>query len=396
MSRLTAPYPPNLTRRSFVSRQLIFNQLFAFLGIVSLYAVDATSSQQAPVHSWLYCFVWVELMTCIGMLINGSAMIGSMRHGWRHMDDAQARHDRNGLFHALPGSTRRLMLLALILSPMSSAWLVQQTFIAIQATHWGLANLDQAPPTYGTTLIHMLYGFAAACIFEYQHDRWTHHAARARTAQKLTTEAQLQMLRSQLDPHMLFNTLSNLYELIDDSPEQARTMLLHLIGFLRSTLEGSRTSQHTLEEEFKLASDYLSLMRIRMGDRLSTTLDLPDELKASPVPAMLLQPLIENAIKHGLAQRKQGGELRVSAVQEAGLLVLRVSNSGTNESFGLDAPRPGGFGLRSVQDRLNTLCGPGDHVELTHIHEQDVTQVTLRLPMTTTTAQAIVAEGAAA
>ena len=396
MSRLAAPYPPNLTRRSFVSRQLVFNQLFAFVGMASLYAADAMSSQQPPAHGWLYCFLWVELMTCFGMLINGCAMIEGMRHGWRHMRHAQASHDSHGLLHALPASTKRLMLVGMILCPTSSAWLAQQAFIAIQATPWGIANLDQVQPTYATTLIHMLYGFAAACIFEYQHDRWTHHAARARTAQKLTTEAQLQLLRSQLDPHMLFNTLSNLYELIDDSPEQARAMLLHLIGFLRSTLEGSRASQHALEEEFKLASDYLSLMRIRMGDRLSTTLDLPDALKATPVPAMLLQPLIENAIKHGLAQRKQGGELRVSAAQEAGLLVLRVSNSGTNESFGLDAPRPGGFGLRSVQDRLNTLCGPGDHIELTHSHEQDVTQVTLRLPMSTAPTPASVAEKAAA
>lgn len=392
MSRLAAPYPPNLNRCSFASRQLIFNQLFAAIGMVSLYAADATSSQPSAVRGWPFYVVWMELMTCIGMLINGSAMIESMRHGWRHMRDAQASHDRNSLFHSLPASTKRLMLLSVLLCPMLAAWWVQQAFIAIQSTPWGVANLDQVQPTYASTLIHMLYGFVAACVFEYQHDRWTHHAARAQTAHKLTTEAQLQLLRSQLDPHMLFNTLSNLYELIDDSPEQARAMLLHLIGFLRSTLEGSRTSQHALDDEFKLASDYLSLMQIRMGDRLHTRLELPDELKAAPVPAMLLQPLIENAIKHGLEHRKQGGELSVVAAQEAGQLVLRVRNSGTNESFGLDAPRQGGFGLRSVQERLNTLCGPGEHVELTHIHDQDVTQVTLRLPLATLgTTQAITA-----
>lgn len=385
MSRLAAPYPPNLSRHSFASRQFIFNQLFAVVGVVSLYAADATSARPSPAHGWLYYFLWVELLACVGMLVNGSAMLASMRHGWRHMHDAPATHARKSLFHSLPTVTKRLMLVAMLLCPTAAAWVVQQAFIAIQATPWGLANLEQVRPTYATTLIHMLYGFTAACVFEYQHDRWTHHAARAQTAQKLTTEAQLQLLRSQLDPHMLFNTLSNLYELIDDSPEQARAMLLHLIGFLRSTLEGSRTSQHALDDEFKLASDYLSLMQIRMGDRLHTKLDLPDALKAVPVPAMLLQPLIENAIQHGLAQRKQGGELSVAAAQEAGQLVLRVRNSGTNESFGLDAPRPGGFGLRSVRERLNTLCGPGEHVELTHIHDQDVTQVTLRLPLTSTT-----------
>lgn len=382
MHRLAAPYPANLKRCRFASRQLIFNQIFAAIGMASLYAADATSSHEAPARGWTFYVLWMELMTCIGMLINGSAMIESMRHGWRHMPDAQASHDKNGLFRALPAPTKRLMLAAALVCPLLAAWCVQQAFGAIQASAWGQANMTHVQPTYVSTLIHMLCGFAAACVFEYQHDRWTHHAARARTAQKLTTEAQLQLLRSQLDPHMLFNTLSNLYELIDDSPEQARAMLLHLIGFLRSTLEGSRASQHALDDEFKLAADYLSLMRIRMGDRLRTSLDLPDELKATPVPAMLLQPLIENAIQHGLAHRKQGGELSVVAAREAGQLVLRVSNSGTNETFGLDSRRPSGFGLRSVQERLNALCGPGEHVELNHLREQDVTQVTLRLPLT--------------
>lgn len=381
MPRLAAPYPTNLNRCSFASRQLIFNQLFAVIGMASLYAADATSSEQGPLRGWPFYLVWMELMTCIGLLVNGAAMIESMRHGWRHMPDAQASHDRSGLLRSLPSSTQRLMLLGAFVCPLLSAWLVQHAFTVIQATPWGQANLGQTQTSYTSTLIHMLYGFAAACVFEYQHDRWTHHAARARIAQKLTTEAQLQLLRSQLDPHMLFNTLSNLYELIDDSPDQARAMLLHLIGFLRSTLDGSRTAQHPLGDEFKLASDYLCLMQIRMGNRLHARLELPDDLKATPVPAMLLQPLIENAIKHGLEHRKQGGELNVVAAQEAGQLVLRVRNSGTNESFGLDAPRQGGFGLRSVRERLDALCGPGEHVELTHIHDQDVTQVTLRLPL---------------
>ena len=110
MPRFAAPYPPNLNRCRFASRQFIFNQLFAAIGMVSLYAADATtSSQQAAVRGWPFYVVWMELMTCIGMLINGSAMIESMRHGWRHMRDAQATHDRNGLFRSLPASTKRLM-----------------------------------------------------------------------------------------------------------------------------------------------------------------------------------------------------------------------------------------------------------------------------------------------
>lgn len=374
-------YPPRLTLRQFATRQILFNQVIGAVGVLMLPASELTTLQPGVGQDRLYFFVWIQLIVVFGLLINGSAGLLTMRQGWRRLPDAQARYDRVGLFGALAASTTARLLLVMIVCPLFSAWLAQQAFIAVQSSAWGMAHLAQARPSYGGTLHNMFNGVVATCIFEYLHDRWTHREARERMALKLTTDAQLQLLRAQLDPHMLFNTLSNLYELIEDSPQQARAMLLHLIGFLRSTLDGSRTPQHALGDEFKLASDYLSLMQIRMGERLRTTLDLPDALRAIPVPAMLLQPVIENAIKHGLEQRKQGGELSVSASQEAGQLVLRVRNSGAHPSDSSAALRPGGFGLLSVKERLAMLCGPGDHLELVHLHDQDATEVTLRLPI---------------
>lgn len=385
MSGLAAPafppYPPRLTLRHFATRQIIFNQLIGTVGVLMLPTSGLITPQPTESSDWLYFVAWIQLIVVFGLLINASAGLLTLRQGWRQLPDAQARYDRLGLFHALPAATTGRLLLVMIVCPVLSSWLAQQCFILLQSSAWGLANLGPVQPTYGSTLRNMLNGVVASAVFEYLHDRWTHREARARVALQLTTDAQLQLLRAQLDPHMLFNTLSNLYELIEDSPQQARAMLLHLIGFLRSTLDGSRTPQHALHDEFKLASDYLSLMQIRMGDRLRTTLDLPEALRAIPVPAMLLQPVIENAIKHGLEQRRHGGELTVAATQEAGQLVLRVRNSGAHQPGGSDPLRPGGFGLRSVKDRLAMLCGPGDHVELIHLHEQDATEVTLRLPL---------------
>lgn len=374
-------YPPRLTPRQFATRQILFNQLIGVLGVLMLPTSGLMTPQTGVGHDRLYFGVWIQLVVVFGLLVNGSAGFLALRQGWRRLPDAQARYERVGLFGALPAPTIGRLLLIMTVCPLFSAWLAQQAFIAVQSSAWGLAHLAQAQPTYGSTLHNMYNGVVATCIFEYLHDRWTHHEARERMALKLTTEAQLQLLRAQLDPHMLFNTLSNLYELIEDSPQQARAMLLHLIGFLRSTLDGSRTPEHALSDEFKLASDYLSLMQIRMGERLRTTLDLPDALRAIPVPAMLLQPVIENAIKHGLEQRKLGGELSVAASQEAGQLVLRVRNSGAHPSDGSEALRPGGFGLLSVKERLAMLCGPGDHLELAHLHDQGATEVTLRLPI---------------
>lgn len=376
-----APCPPRLTWRGFGLRQIAFNQATGMLGAFSLLSIETLSPQQGVTHGGLYFFIWMQLIVLCGLLINGTCGLLIMRDGWRQLPDAQARYEQVGLFKALPASTIWRLVLGMALCPLFSSWVAQQSFTAIQASGWGMAHLVQVPAAWSATLINMLFGVLTAYTFEYLHDRWTHHEARERMAHKLTTDAQLQLLRAQLNPHMLFNTLSNLYELIDTSPQQARAMLLHLIGFLRSTLDGSLTSQHALGDEFKLAADYLALMQIRMGDRLRTSLSLPDALRAIPVPAMLLQPVIENAIRHGLEQRRHGGELSVSATQEAGHLVLRVRNSGAQKPGAIEPSRPGGFGLRSVTERLSMLCGPDAHVDLRHMPDQDATEVTLHLPL---------------
>lgn len=375
------PYPPRLTWRGFGLRQLAFNQVTGNVGAMTFMILEVMY-QQPQAHGALYFFLWMQFIVLFGLLINGMSGLLIMRTGWQRLPDAQARYEQVGLFKALPATTiGGLILLSMALCPLLSAWAAQQAFITLQHSGWGQAHLVQGPPSGPATLVNMYFGVVSSYTFEYLHDRWTHRDARERMAHRLTTDAQLQLLRAQLDPHMLFNTLSNLYELIDESPQQARTMLLHLISFLRSTLDGSRNAHHALGDEFKLASDYLALMQIRMGERLQTTLSLPDALRATPVPAMLLQPLIENAIRHGLEQRRQGGELSVAAAQEADQLVLRVRNSGSQQpGHAPEAARPG-FGLHSVKERLAMLCGPGEHVELRHLHELDATEVTLRLPL---------------
>lgn len=381
-------YPPRLTWGGFALRQTVFNQLSGTLGAVTFLVIEWTYQPHTQPFGdgALYYFTWMQLIVLFGLLVNGSCGLLILRWGWRRLPDAQARYEQVGLFQALPRTTLGCLILGVALSPLLSSMAAHQTFIGLQHSSWGTVHLAHVPPTGAATLVTTLFGVAASYLFEYLHDRWTHRDARERLARQLSTDAQLQLLRAQLDPHMLFNTLSNLYELIDESPRQARAMLLHLIGFLRSTLDGSRNSHHALRDEFKLASDYLALMQIRMGERLSTALNLPEALRDVPVPAMLLQPLLENAIRHGLEQRRHGGELSVEAMQEAGHLVLRVRNSGA-KSGGLpevdraEQGRPGGFGLHSVRERLAMLYGPGDWVEFRHLPELETSEVTLRLPL---------------
>ena len=190
-------------------------------------------------------------------------------------------------------------------------------------------------------------------------------------AQRQASEARLKLLETQLEPHMLFNTLANLRVLISMDPAQAITMLDHMNNYLRATLSGSRVAAHPLEAEFARLADYLELMAVRMGPRLVFTLDLPEALRPLPVPPLLLQPLVENAIRHGLEPQVAGGCISVRARcvdQGANTRVrLEVADTGVglppelhvsaDEHTTTSTPHSG-FGLTQVRERLSTTYGP--------------------------------------
>jgi Histidine kinase len=177
-------------------------------------------------------------------------------------------------------------------------------------------------------------------------------------ALRQASQAQLALLQSQLEPHMLFNTLANLRALIGTDPLRATHMLDRLNDYLRSTLSASRVLErgqdHSLEAEFDRLRDYLELMAIRMGPRLQYHLSLPPYLADTPVPPLVLQSLVENAIVHGLEPQVAGGSVHVSAQLEAGVLVLQVADSGVGNSHELS---PEGFGITQVRERIATRYG---------------------------------------
>lgn len=187
--------------------------------------------------------------------------------------------------------------------------------------------------------------------------------AEAEAAQRAAAENQLRLLQSQLEPHMLFNTLANLRVLIGIDPPRAQAMLDQLVNFLRSTLQASRAQAHPLADEFARAADYLALMQVRMGPRLQVALNLPEGLRDTPVPPLLLQPLVENSIKHGLEPQREGGRITLGAEQQGQALVLTVHDTGAGLSAGAAAAGTG-FGLEQVRQRLRTLHGEGATLEL--------------------------------
>jgi signal transduction histidine kinase len=221
-------------------------------------------------------------------------------------------------------------------------------------------------PSASSAVLSLLTAVVATYFF-YSRERLHLEMAAAEAARRQALESQLSLLQSQLEPHMLFNTLANLRVLIGLDPARAQAMLDHLIGFLRVTLAASRVPRHPLAAEFARLDDYLALMAIRMGERLQVQLDLPAELADLPVPPLLLQPLVENSIKHGLEPQVAGGLIHVSARREGDVLVLEVRDSGVGRAADAtlaDPASPGGFGLTGVRERLAALYGPAASLTL--------------------------------
>ncbi|TXI25251.1 MAG: sensor histidine kinase [Roseateles sp.] len=190
--------------------------------------------------------------------------------------------------------------------------------------------------------------------------RWKREQMQARM-----TEAQLRLLQGQIEPHFLFNTLANVQSLIDFDPERAKLMLERFTDYLRASLGQLRGDSTTLAREFAMLEAYLGLMQLRMGERLRMRLTLPPELADYPLPPLLLQPLVENAIHHGLEPRIEGGEVAVSARVEGGRLCIEVADDGQ----GLDGPRrPGqrsnGVALANLRERLKARWGDQGMLEL--------------------------------
>ena len=233
----------------------------------------------------------------------------------------------------------------------------------------------RSPRTLASYLVLSVAITGAISYFFISRGRDQRRQSEIATAQRDAAEARLKLLESQLEPHMLFNTLANLRALITVDPQRAQAMLDQLIAFLRATLGASRVPFHALDAEFARVADYLALMQARMGPRLQTRVDLPAGLAAMPVPPLLLQPLVENAIKHGLEPHVGKGRIEVRAVRDGNRVRLTVRDTGAGVAPGATSAGDAGaggagngestrFGLEQVRARLAAVYGTAASLEL--------------------------------
>lgn len=192
------------------------------------------------------------------------------------------------------------------------------------------------------------------------------------------TEARLQTLRAQIEPHFLFNTLANVQQLYRTEPIRGRKMLANFIRYLRIALPQMRQDETTLRHEVELARAYLDVLKVRMGERLQVTFDVPDGLAGLAFPPLTLSTLTENAIKHGLNPLPEGGAVEISAYIEAGRLKVSVADTGA----GLRLSGGSGAGIANLRARLAVLYGNQANLEIAANAPRGI-RATIAVPVST-------------
>jgi hypothetical protein len=233
------------------------------------------------------------------------------------------------------------------------------------------------PRALGTSLV-IAFGTSLALHFYF--------AARTRElhAEKRATEAQLRLLQAQIEPHFLFNTLANVVALIDHEPGKAKGTLAAFTDYLRASLGNLRRDEVTLADELALAEAYLRVQGARMEDRLRWRVDASDEAQRAPLLPLLLQPLVENAVLHGVEPALDGGHVRIAARIEGRMLLIEVHDDGRGaDAAARRAPgSPGngnGVALRNIRERLVQRYGSSAALDIVPAHPGTLAR--LRLPL---------------
>jgi len=201
----------------------------------------------------------------------------------------------------------------------------------------------------------ILFGLIITYVFAYQTviDDTMEERLKLLTSEKKILESNLKLLQAQIEPHFLFNTLSNILSLLDIDLLKAKKMMRDFIHYLRTSLSRSRQDTGTIGQEIEMIQAFLNLFKVRMEDRLDFTIDVPDQIKTFPFPPMLLQPLVENSLKHGLEPKIKGGKISISAEQVENILRFTVIDTG----LGLNFAQNPGVGLSNIRERLQSLYG---------------------------------------
>jgi signal transduction histidine kinase len=354
-------FPPSPLRDLVYT--LIFNLLFA--AVFTLFALLFTPKSQWSAIAWAN----VVFANCIGFVIHAEFALGDLVTG-RRCRDWPFR--QRAIYYAVVP----------IVGVIAGYW------IAFEILGWRDARATMFTPSglvaivAVSILISTILGVILSAREKAARSQAAFEAERARvaTAERATALAQLKALEAQVEPHFLYNTLAHVTSMIDTEPAAARRMLERLIVLLRASAAAGHHDRSTLGEQLAHARAYLDLVAMRLGARLAWSIDAPDALAARSMPPAILQPLVENAVKHGIEPAMAGGAIAIGARDEGGRLVVEVADTGAG--FGA-APAPTGgstgLGLANLRARLAALHGSDAQVTIAENRPRGV-RVTVSLP----------------
>jgi two-component system LytT family sensor kinase len=228
----------------------------------------------------------------------------------------------------------------------------------------------------------LVYSLMIGGWWAYQsHHRYAAAELRMERMERNYTEARLNALRLQLDPHFLFNTLNTISAQVQADPRLARQMIEHLGDLLRLSLDPKSRDEIALSDELDFLDLYLSIQKIRFGDKLRVTIDIAADVRRAAVPSLFIQPLVENAIRHGISRRAAGGTVAIAARSLDAVLEITVRDDGAGLPPDWSSHPPAGLGLRLTQERLAGFHPQGATRLTIENHADGGAQVTLRLPL---------------
>jgi two-component system, LytTR family, sensor kinase len=357
-------------------------------------------SEGIPSGGWL----WIAAIWCAGGLLEASQSVLFMhaigkQHAWLIFGTELlswlpwvlatplviSLAQRHALFHGTTIRTAAVHLAAFaIISLVAEAW-----FATLQMLFnpWDYSQRPTFMDAWRTSLLFQILTFlivyALILTVTYVMDARERMARQVMETARLSEElsrSQLAALRQQIEPHFMFNTLHSITGLVRDYKNDAAvSMIVGLSEFLRRALEDSHRSQVTLAEEVEYLQRYLDIQKVRFGERLQVKVDIPTELLRAQVPNLLLQPLVENAIKHGISQRAAGGTVRVTGTHLNSKLHLSIYNDGPDLPTDGQAIRTG-VGISNLRTRLQILHGNESELKLNHAATGAV-EVVVSLPL---------------
>jgi two-component system, LytTR family, sensor kinase len=273
-----------------------------------------------------------------------------------------------------------------VFAAVSAVAITWWTAVQMFFNPWGYRERPAFVDTWTMTLLYQSLTFliayalivAVTLVVDARESMARQMTEAARLNEELS-KAQLAALRRQIEPHFMYNALNSIAGLVRDHLNDAAvSMIVGLSEFLRRSAQDSHRSQVALQEEVEYLQRYIDIQKVRFGERLQISMDIPAELLRAQVPNLLLQPLVENAIKHGIAKRVAGGAVRVACARQSSHLCLSIYNDGPGLPADWEA-MPTGVGIRNLRTRLQILHGNDSELQLRRANPGGV-EVMVTLP----------------